>query len=354
MFRSKIEGVNKKFNLADPKERQKYFEAKSSNEIKRIKKFFDEGKSFIAYMLGKKNAGKGTYVKMMIDIFGKDRIAHISAGDIVRDIHKLVETEKGKKEIKDYLAKNYRGYISLDEAIASILNRSQEKVSIPNEVMLALIKKEIDKHKGKSIFIDGFPRTMDQISYSLFFRDLINHREDPDLFVAIDVPETIIDARMRGRVICPKCHAPRHPRLLATREIGYDKKKDEFYLICEDSACNKARMVSKEGDSAGIESIRERLKTDSQIIEKAFSLHGMPKILIRNAMPVSKANEYADKYELTPEYSYKYNEKTGKVKTIEKPWIVKDDEGVEVYSLLAPAVVLQMVSLLAKKLDELK
>jgi len=98
----------------------------------------------------------------------------------------------------------------------------------------------------------------------------------------------------------------------------------------------------------GIESIRERLELDDQLIAKIFSLHGISKGLIRNAVPVDKASEYVDDYEITPEYVYEHDETTDTVKTIEKPFVVKDDEGVEVYSLLAPPVALSLIKQLVK------
>ena len=36
--------------------------------------------------------------------------------------------------------------------------------------------------------------------------------------------------------------------------------------------------------AAMLETIRERLELDDKIIEKAFSLHGIPKILLRNSL----------------------------------------------------------------------
>jgi elongation factor Tu len=68
---------------------------------------------------------------------------------------------------------------------------------------------------------------------------------------------------------------------------------------------------------------------------------GIPKILVRNALPVAVAHDYADDYELTPAYSYTVE--GGKVVTHESPWIIKDDEGVEVYSLIAPAVAVALL-----------
>ncbi|HLN18835.1 MAG TPA: hypothetical protein VK255_01550, partial [Patescibacteria group bacterium] len=97
----KVSGLDKKFDLSDPEERKKYFEAKAGGEIAKLKKYFDEGKTFITYLLGKKNAGKGTYTKLMAEIFGKDKIGHISVGDIVRDVHSAMEDETKKEELLD-------------------------------------------------------------------------------------------------------------------------------------------------------------------------------------------------------------------------------------------------------------
>ena len=74
----------------------------------------------------------------------------------------------------------------------------------------------------KALFIDGFPRDLDQVSYSLFFRDLIGYRADPDIFILIDVPNSVIDERIKYRVVCPKCHTPRNLKLLATKQVEYD------------------------------------------------------------------------------------------------------------------------------------
>ena len=97
--------------------------------------------------------------------------------------------------------------------------------------------------------------------------------------------------------------------------------------------------------------IRERLEMDDKLINKVFSLHGVPKILIRNAVPTEKSNELVDDYEITPEYYYEYDEANKNVKTLERPYTVKDDEGVEVISLLAPPVALSLIRQLVKALN---
>lgn len=350
LFSTKTEGVTKRFNLSDIGERKEYFEAKAGEEIAKLRKYFDEGKTFITYLLGKKNAGKGTYTKLLMEVFGKDKIGHISVGDIVRDVHAAMENEEEKKKLLEYLKENYRGFMDPEEGINALLNRDQ-KTLLPDEFILALVKREIEQMPKKALFIDGLPRNMEQISYSLFFKQLIDFRQDPDIFAAIDIPEAVIDERMKYRVVCPICHTPRNLKLFATKEVGYDEEKKEFFLKCDNPECNNARMSAKEGDNMGIESIRDRLEMDDALINKVFKLHGVPKVLVRNAVPADRASELVDEYEITPEYYYEYDENTKTVKTLERPYTVKDDEGVEVYSLLAPPVAVSLIKQLVKALE---
>ncbi|MFA5773421.1 MAG: nucleoside monophosphate kinase [Candidatus Paceibacterota bacterium] len=348
IIKTKTSNVTKKFDLADLNERQEYFRAKVGPEIDKIKKYLEEN-TFIAYLLGKKNSGKGTYTKLMMEIFGADKIGHISVGDLVRKIYKEINDPEKREEIIEYLEEHYRGYISVEDAIDALIGKNQ-KVLLPTEFILALLKREIDKFDRKVIFIDGFPRDLDQVQYSLYFKDLANYRLDPDIFIAIDIPEAVIDERMRNRVVCPKCQAPRNLTTLRTKEIGYDKETGKYFLICDNPECDKARMISKEGDDAGIESIRDRLTLDDKLIKKVMSLHGIPKILLRNAGPIDGMNDVVDDYEITPKYIYEYDKQTGKVDVTEEPWVAKDDAGVESYSLLSPPVVVGLIKQLVKAL----
>lgn len=348
-FKTKVEGAAKKFDLSDPAGRKEYFAAKAGAEIAKIKKYL-ETKTLVAYLLGKKNSGKGTYSKLMKEIFGEDKIGHISVGDIVRDVHAAMEDEQNQAEMMKFLEKNYRGYISIADAVKALLSRGT-KTLLPTEFILALIKMEISKMPKKSLFIDGFPRELDQVSYALFFSNLIDYRSDLDVFVAISIPETVLDERMKFRVICPICHTPRNLKLFTTKEAGYDEAKNEFYLKCDNPQCQGARMGAKEGDNLGIEIIRERLELDEKLIAKIFTLYGIPKILLRNSLPVKNANQYVDDYEITPEYVYRLDA-DNKVKVSEKSWVVKDDEGEDAYSLLAPPVALSLIKQLAKVIEK--
>jgi len=348
IFKTKTEGRNITFNLSDPKECQKYFEFKAGKEIQKLREYLKEN-TFIAYLLGKKASGKGTYSKLFIDVIDPEKIAHLSIGDVVREVHQQISNPNKKAELIDWLSKNYRGYISLDDALKALTNRSTTTL-LPTEFILALVKREISKMGKKALFIDGFPRNLDQVSYSLFFRDLIDYRRDPDIFVLISVPEAVINERIQYRVICPLCQTPRNLKLLPTKKVGFDKKENKFYLICDNPKCKGARMVSKEGDKLGIEPIRERLKMDGKLIQQAFSLYGIPRILLRNSVPVKKSKDFVDDYEITPEFNYLVDEKE-EVRIVQKPWRIIDDEGTECFSLLPQPVVVSLIKQMANILN---
>jgi len=354
IFKTKSD-IYKKFDLTDFNQRQAYFEYKAGPEIKKLREYL-ENNTFVAYLLGKKGSGKGTYAKMLAEVVNKDKIAHFSIGDMVRSFDEIIGDENKKKELVDFLEKNYRGFLPLEDIVKSLESRST-KILLPSELILVLAKREIAKLGRKAIFIDGFPRDLDQISYSLFFRDLIGYREDPDIFILIDVPTSVIDQRVKYRVICPLCQTSRSLKLLPTKNVEYDIKDNKFYLICDNSNCPSARagngskMITKEGDELGIEPIRERLNKDEVLIKQAMSLQGVPKVFLRNCIPVDKVKDFVDNYEITPEYSYTFLEKENKVKAIKKPWEILDDEGLSVNSLMPPPVVVSLIKQLVKVLN---
>jgi len=354
LFKTKSD-EGKKFDLSDPAGRREYFECKAGDEINKLRDYLRSGNTFIAYLMGKKSSGKGTYAKMLAEIIDKEKIAHFSIGDMIRSFDEVIKDPAQRAEIEEFLKANYRGFLDLDAIMKSWDNRST-KTLLPTELILTLAKREIAKLGKKAIFLDGFPRDLDQISYALFFRDLINYRDDPDLFILIDVPTTVIDERVKFRVICPVCQNSRSLKLLATKEVEYDKTENKFYLICDNSACpsvqagKKERMVTKEGDEQGIAPIKERLDKDEMLMKEAYKLQGIPKVLLRNSIPADKTKDITDDYEITPEYVYNFDEKTGKVETIEKAWEVKDDEGTVCNSLMPPPVVVSLIKQLVKVL----
>ena len=348
IFKTKIKGIEKSWDLNNPKEREEYFMTKAGSEIQKIRDYLKQN-TFIAYFLGKKNSGKGTYSKMFAEIVGSDKIEHFSIGDMIRGIDKELKNKKKKNELINFLERDYRGWISIKEII-ELLKKRDTKTLLPTDLILTLVKREISKRKKKALFIDGFPRDLDQINFSIFFRDLIGYRDDTDIFILIDVPKTVIDERIKYRRVCPFCHTSRNFKLLPTSKIEYDSKKKQFYLLCDNPECSNVRLVPKEGDEKGIAPIKARLKKDEELMAKAFSLHGISKVLLRNSLPAKLANRYVDKYEITPEYIFERDNKTKEIKIKERPWVILDDQGVECVSLLAPPVVLSLIKQIAQLL----
>src|SRR4030042_4651239 len=91
---TKVAGVNRKFDLNVPGERQLYFKMKAEKEIEKIKIYL-ENNTFIAMMIGKKNSGKGTRVNMLKEIFGEDKITLLSVGDLTRQVFDELQTPEG-------------------------------------------------------------------------------------------------------------------------------------------------------------------------------------------------------------------------------------------------------------------
>ena len=88
--KTKTEGKERTFNLTDPVERNEYFHYKADEEIDKLKDYVREN-SFIVYLLGKKNSGKGTYSKMFAEIINPERIDHFSVGDMIRAVSKDIQ-----------------------------------------------------------------------------------------------------------------------------------------------------------------------------------------------------------------------------------------------------------------------
>jgi len=327
-------------DLLSPSGRRKYFDDVVGKELELLREFF-KNNSFVGYLLAPKNAGKGTYVKGLAEALGGNYFEHVSVGDVVRNAE-IEYREKGKdSELYQYAERNYRGYVHLSDVFEALVNRSTKSL-IPTEFVLMLIKRVLETKEKRTVFVDGFPRNLDQVSYSLYFRELINFRNDPDLFIMINAPLTVLDERIKHRVICPECQTPRNLTLAPTTKVEYDKEGKEFYLVCDNPACAKqSRMVAKEGDEHGIEPIKERIMTDIELMERARSLYGVPKIELFNALEVDRAMEFVNDYELTKEFVFTLNA-DGSIKSDSQLWEVEEGEE-KYYSLLPYPVVVQLI-----------
>ena len=124
LFKTKSDEY-KKFDLTDFNGRKEYFEYKAGPEIKKLREYL-KNNTFIAYLMGKKSSGKGTYAKMLAEVVDKDQIAHFSIGDMVRSLDEVINDPEKRKEMVEYLEKNYRGFMPLDQIMKSWDNRSHK------------------------------------------------------------------------------------------------------------------------------------------------------------------------------------------------------------------------------------
>ncbi|MCX6760365.1 MAG: hypothetical protein NTW46_03425, partial [Candidatus Nealsonbacteria bacterium] len=116
ILKTKIEGDSKKFDLTDFNQRQEYFKHKVGPEIKKIREYLDNN-TFVAYLMGKKSSGKGTYSKMLKEVVAPDKIEHFSIGDMIREFDSVVADPEKKKELVLFLEKNYRGFVPLEDIV---------------------------------------------------------------------------------------------------------------------------------------------------------------------------------------------------------------------------------------------
>jgi adenylate kinase family enzyme len=328
----------KEFDLLDPAQRRIYFNSKIGEELELLREFL-KNNTFIAYLIAPKFAGKGTYTSMLMEAVGPEYFDVIKVGDIIEE-YKAQYKDTGKdSEIYEFMQENYRGLMGLDEAFDAFTGSSQTKLA-PTEFILSLIKKKIDEIGHKTIFLDGFPRKADQLAYSLYFRELVDYREDPDFFVLINLPLEVIDARIRERRMCPECRSPRNIRLLPTPEIEYDDEKGEFQLICDNPDCDHVKMQKKKRDKGGIDSIKERIESNLDLMDMGRKMYGIPKIELFNSLEKDKSELYVEDYELTKEFVHHYED--GEVITEKKPFVVEVNRK-QYYSLLPAPVIIQYV-----------
>ncbi|ODN80374.1 hypothetical protein, variant 1 [Cryptococcus amylolentus CBS 6039] len=130
-----------------------------------------EEKGLRMLVFGKPGSGKGTLSSRLIEHYD---IAFVSTGDVLRK-EIAAKSEMGKKA----------------EAIVA----SGGLVS--DELMLEIVKAELDRLKGKSFILDGFPRTLHQ---GQLLDNVLNQENRPlNMVVHLNVPDSVIMARIAAR-----------------------------------------------------------------------------------------------------------------------------------------------------------
>lgn len=132
-----------------------------------------EDESHFALILGKPGGGKGTISGKILKDF--PQFHHISSGDLLR-AHVRDETKLGK-EAKSYM--------------------DQGKL-VPDHLIIGLVMEEATPvlETGKSLLLDGFPRTKSQA-------ERLEEEVHVDLVINLDIPTETIVERIADRWIHP-------------------------------------------------------------------------------------------------------------------------------------------------------
>jgi adenylate kinase len=144
-------------------------------------------------MLGAPGAGKGTQAKIVSAELG---LLHISTGDLFRGA--VRERTPLGVQVQDYLE---RGEL------------------VPDFLTVSMVREALERHNlMRGVILDGFPRTLQQAQE--LDRTLDEHlNRGIDLAVYLDVPDSMLIARLDHRWQCSNCgeiyghgaSAPRRP-----------------------------------------------------------------------------------------------------------------------------------------------
>jgi adenylate kinase len=139
-------------------------------------------KPTVIILMGPPGSGKGTQAKRLMQ---SHQLPQVATGDLVRN-QIARGTDMGKK-------------------LESYVNNGKFP---PDKLILEMLAHRIAYPDCKGGFIlDGFPRNKEQAKTLDKYMKM--YGIEP-IVIAIDVPAEAVKARMLGRVICDKCHAPFH------------------------------------------------------------------------------------------------------------------------------------------------
>ena len=198
-------------------------------------------------LLGAPGAGKGTQAELLTE---KLSIPAISTGNMLREAI-ANGTDLGKK------AKQY-----MDEGAL-----------VPDELILSIVADRVTLPDCQNGFIlDGVPRTLVQAEAMEAAGIRIDH------VVSIEVDDAVIEGRMTGRRVCPKCGASYHI-------VANPPKMDG---IC--NACG-AELAIRKDDAP--ETVRKRLEVYHATTEVLKDFYGKlgRLCIIEGNQPIEKANE---------------------------------------------------------------
>ncbi len=180
-------------------------------------------------LLGAPGAGKGTQAKFLVKKLG---IPAISTGNMLREAM-ANGTELGNQ-------------------VRQIMDSG---MLVPDDVILTLVSSRIAREDCKNGYIlDGVPRTLAQAIA------LDNAGIAIDHAVSIEIEDSVIESRMSGRRVCPKCGASYHVVNNVPKQEGVCDHCGEELIIRADDALEtvKKRLELYHANTEVIKSYYEK------------------------------------------------------------------------------------------------
>lgn len=158
----------------------------------------------IVILLGAPGSGKGTVAGALAD--GNASLRHVSSGDLLR-----AAVAKGTAA-----GVEAKGFMEAGKLV-------------PDSLIATMIKDVVAETQGEvTMLLDGFPRNLAQA-------EILEKMGAPvKAAVLIDVPDSIIQDRIAGRRICPKCKAGYHVKNIPPKVEGVCDKCGEKLVIRKD------------------------------------------------------------------------------------------------------------------------
>ena len=159
-------------------------------------------------LLGAPGAGKGTQCKSIVAQYN---LLHLSSGDILRK-ERAEGTELGKKA-QDYM---------------------DSGALVPDEIIIEMMAKAIEKAPAAGFVLDGFPRTVNQATE--LDKALLARGQQIDAVLNMEIEDQVVTKRITGRRSCPKCGAVYHIENLKPKTEGIcDKDGTELVQRPDDT-----------------------------------------------------------------------------------------------------------------------
>lgn len=146
----------------------------------------------IIVILGSPGAGKGSQGALLVERY---QLQYYSSGDMLR-WHEQNKTKIGLEAV---------AYLELGELVPDTL--------IAEIMIEAILSQSNESETGSpeavsGVLLDGFPRTVAQAE--ILDKELEKHGKKVDLVLNLCVDSLVLEKRMVGRRICPKCHRVYH------------------------------------------------------------------------------------------------------------------------------------------------